>query len=94
MPTISLPVPDFKITVKPIIGYIARENPITPTISTPSTRLSKRLPDPKLFKGERKDFRRFASKIHEKIKTNSNRFLTPTKRIAYVTNRLKGIAYV
>ena len=59
----------------------------------PDTRLSERLPDPDKFEGDRKDFRRFASQIHEKMTVNRDRFPTPQSRMTYVTNRLKGAPY-
>jgi hypothetical protein len=61
--------------------------------SATSSRLSERLPDPAVFDGDRKDFRRFQAKIHQKMKTNADRFPTANERMSYVTNRLEGQAY-
>ncbi|KKF92157.1 Retrotransposable element Tf2 155 kDa protein type 1 [Ceratocystis platani] len=55
--------------------------------------LSERLPDPAKFNGDKKDLRRFTSQIREKLSTNSDRFLMPQSRMAYVNNRLTGIPY-
>ena len=71
----------------------AAEAPPAAPRSTSSARLSERLPDPAIFEGDRKDFRRFQSKIHQKMKTNADRFPTPAERMSYVTNRLEGPAY-
>jgi hypothetical protein len=65
----------------------------TPLAPVQSSRLSERLPDPAIFDGDRKDFRRFQAKIHQKMKTNADRFPTAHERMSYVTNRLEGQAY-
>ena len=78
---------------KAVPAPAAAEAPPVAPRSTASTRLSERLPDPAMFKGDRKDFRRFQSKIHQKMKTNADRFPTPAERMSYVTNRLEGPAY-
>jgi len=71
----------------------AREDTLTPPKPTASSRLSERLPDPAIFEGDRKDFRRFQSKIHQKMKTNADRFPTAREKMSYVTNGLDGPAY-
>jgi hypothetical protein len=67
----------------------------TPAAAAPSdsTRQSEKLPDPDRFNGDRKDLRRFASQIHEKMNVNRDRFPTSQSRMAYVTNRLSGNPY-
>lgn len=55
--------------------------------------LSERLPDIDKFSGDRKDLRRFASQVHEKMMINGDRYPTPQTRMAYVTSRLAGTPY-
>lgn len=95
-PAVSTPRTDPVVGIahaEPRLDTAKGETPLTPAASTPSARLSERLPDPKPFEGDRKDYRRFASKIHEKMKTNRDRFPTARERMSYVTNRLEGTAY-
>ena len=63
------------------------------TMAQETPHLSERLPDPDRFDGDRKDLRRFVSQIREKMNVNQDRFNTPSSRMAYVTNRLHGMAY-
>ena len=79
-------VPGTEAPADPTTGAPA---PLTTTPSE-STRQSAKLPDPEKFHGERKDLRRFVSRIHEKLIVNLDRFPTPQTRTAYVTNRLAG----
>jgi hypothetical protein len=65
----------------------------TPFAPVQSSHLSEQLPDPAIFDGDRKDFRCFQAKIHQKMKTNTDRFPTAHERMSYVTNRLEGQAY-
>jgi hypothetical protein len=86
VPTTALPA-----EVAPAVA--AAKAPLTPAQSSATSRLSERLPDPAIFDGDRKDFRRFQAKIHQKMKTNADRFPTARERMSYVTNRLEGQAY-
>ena len=55
--------------------------------------LSERLPDPAEFTGDRQDFERFKSQIHNKMVANLDRYTTPQQRMVYVCSRLTGAAY-
>jgi hypothetical protein len=93
VPTVRTPVSTEPPPAKAVPAIAAAEAPPAATRSTSSTRLSERLPDPAIFEGDRKDFRRFQSKIYQKMKTNADRFPTAAERMSYVTNRLEGPAY-
>ena len=92
-PVVNTPVTTITPPAKAFLDATARASPVTPPQSTSSSRLSERLPDPAIFEGDRKDFRRFEAKIHQKLKTNADRFPTAAERMSYVTNRLEGPAY-
>lgn len=94
-PAVSTPasVPTIALPAEAVPAVATAETPITPAQSSTSSRLSERLPDPAIFDGDRKDFRRFQAKIHQKMKTNADRFPTARERMSYVTNRLEGQAY-
>lgn len=94
-PAVSTPasVPTIALPAEAALAVATAETPITPAQSSASSRLSERLPDPAIFDGDRKDFRRFQAKIYQKMKTNADRFPTARERMSYVTNRLEGQAY-
>lgn len=94
-PAVSTPasVPTIALPAEAAPAVATAETPITPAQSSASSRLSERLPDPAIFDGDRKDFRRFQAKIYQKMKTNADRFPTARERMSYVTNRLEGQAY-
>ena len=62
------------------------------TPSQPHAR-SDKLPDPEVFKGDRKDIRRFLSQVSQKLRINQDRYPSPAARLAYVASRLSGPAY-
>ncbi len=94
-PTVHAPnaTPYQNPLVEPTPDSTTRASPPAPATPSESTRQSEKLPDPELFSGDRKDFRRFASQIHEKLFINRDRFPTPTARMSYVTSRLSGLPY-
>jgi hypothetical protein len=88
--SITLKTPDTECASVPI--DITSPNDPTKSTSTRS-QLSERIPDPPEFKGNRKDFSRFASQIHAKMITNADRFPTPQSRLTYLASRLEDTAY-
>jgi len=92
-PIVKTPITITTPPAKAFLDATLGETPATPPKSTSSSRLSERLPDPAIFQGDKKEFRRFVSKIHQKMKTNADRFPTAIERMSYVTNRLEGPAY-
>lgn len=94
-PVVNTPasIPTTALPAEAVPAATTAETPPAPTQSSASSRLSERLPDPAIFEGNRKDFRRFQAKIYQKLKTNADRFPTARERMSYVTNRLEGEAY-
>ncbi|KAG9590725.1 hypothetical protein KCU77_g7838, partial [Aureobasidium melanogenum] len=70
----------------------------TPTLTSPapesSISRSEKIPDPDKFQGDRSQFDVFASKIREKMSVNYDRFPTAQSRLAYLSSRLEGRAYL
>jgi hypothetical protein len=91
--TVRTPVSTKPPLAKAVPAIAAAEALPAATWSTSSTRLSKRLPDLAIFKGDQKDFHCFQSKIYQKMKTNADCFPTAAERMSYVINQLKGPAY-
>ena len=85
--------PSCEPVAKPIIGNATGASLPIATAPSESSRLSKRLPNPNKFSGDKNDLRRFVTQIEQKMNVNADRFSTPTTRLAYVQNRLTGIAY-
>jgi hypothetical protein len=77
IPNVRTPVSSDQPIAEAVPAATAATAPPAAPRSTSSARLSERLPDPAIFEGDRKDFRRFQSKIHQKMKTNADRFPTP-----------------
>lgn len=94
-PAVSTPrsSPPPVLLVETLTDPTPRAPPLIATAPSESSRQSEKLPDPDRFTGERKDLRRFASQIHEKMNVNRDRYPTPQARMAYVSNRLSGNPY-
>jgi hypothetical protein len=94
LPTVTTPTPvSIPISAEPVLAPGMGTDSIATPPASEATHRSERLPDPEKFEGKRADLRRFVSQIHEKMAVNRDRYPSARSRMAYVTNRLTGIAY-
>ena len=96
LPTVNTPATSDPIT--PDVKDNAVLHGRTPTLTSPapesSISRSEKIPDPEKFQGDRSQFDVFASKIREKMSVNYDRFPTAQSRLAYLSSRLEGRAYL
>ncbi|KAH0358993.1 hypothetical protein KCU65_g10158, partial [Aureobasidium melanogenum] len=98
---IALPTVNTPATSDPMPANVKDKTVLhdrTPTLTSPapesSISRSEKIPNPDKFQGDRSQFDVFASKIREKMSVNYDRFPTAQSRLAYLSSRLEGRAYL